>query len=72
MYNYPMNEKLEALKDQILALKLEIENARISGRIDDPNADPRLFEIGNLLTIMEVFYYKDYVEFVNQHFVYPE
>ena len=72
MYNYPMNEKLEALKDQILALKLEIENARISGRIDDPNADPRLQEIGNLLTIFDVFHHAEYVEFAYKHFVISE
>lgn len=67
-----MNEKLEALKIQILDLMREIELAGISGRIDDPNADPRLFEMGNLLTIFDVFYHKEYVEFAKEHFTYPE
>jgi hypothetical protein len=72
LYNYPMNEKLEALKTEILDLMKEIELAGISGSTDDPNGDPRLFRIGNLLTIFDTFYHKEYVEFAYEHFVIPE
>ena len=66
-----MNEKLEALKIQILDLMDEIKAAGISGSTDDPNADPRLQKIGNLLTIFDVFYHAEYVEFAKEHFEYP-
>ncbi len=62
----------EQLGQRILDLMAECNANGIEGKTDDPNADPRLFEIGNLLTLFETFYHKEYVEFAYKHFVIEE
>jgi hypothetical protein len=59
----------EELGNKILALMAECNAQGIEGNTADPNGDPRLFEIGNLLTLFETFYHKQYVEFAYKHFV---
>ncbi len=68
MYNYPMNEKAQALIDAILATKNELEAEHFNGSTEDENPDPRLIEMMNNLLILEVFYFQDYKTLVNTHF----
>jgi hypothetical protein len=62
----------EQLGQRILDLMAECNANGIEGNTADENADPRLQEIGNLLTMFDVFYHKDYVEFAHKHFVIGE
>ncbi len=69
MYNYAMNEKSLALQELILATKAELEAEHFTGSTEDENPDPRLTEMMNNLLILEVFYFQDYKNLVNTHFV---
>lgn len=69
MYNYPMNEKSIALQEKILATKAILEAENFTGSTEDENPDPRLTEMMNDLLILEVFYFQDYRNLVNTHFV---
>lgn len=59
----------EELGNKILALMAECNAEGIEGNTADENADPRLQEIGNLLTLFETFYHKEYVDFAYANFV---
>lgn len=59
----------EEIGQQILALMAECNANGIEGNTADENADERLQEIGNLLTLFEVFHFDEYVKFANEHFV---
>lgn len=59
----------EELGNKILSLMAECNAEGIEGNTADPNADERLQEIGNLLTLFEVFHFDEYVKFANEHFV---
>lgn len=62
----------EELGNKILALMAECNELGIEGNTADENADPRLQEIGNLLTMFDVFYHAEYVEFATKHFTFSE
>ena len=62
----------EELGNKILALMAECNELGIEGNTADENADPRLQEIGNLLTIFDVFHHAEYVAFATKHFTFSE
>ena len=59
----------EELGNKILSLMAELNAEGIEGNTTDEDADPRLQEIGSLLTLFEVFHFDEYVKFANEHFV---
>ena len=64
MYNSLMNE----LETELLSLKAELEAENFRGSSEDENPDPRMTRVGEILTILEVFFWNDYLRIVNTHF----
>jgi hypothetical protein len=60
-----MNE----LETELLSIKAELEAENFKGSSEDENPDPRLTRVGEILTILEVFYWNDYKRIVQTHFV---
>lgn len=57
------------IAQRILDLMAECNAEGIEGNTTDEDADPRLQEIGNLLTLFEVFHFDAYRDFVTANFI---
>lgn len=59
------------LETELLDLMASVDADKLNGTTDDPDGDPRLFRIGNILTILETFAWQDYKRIVIAHFNVP-
>jgi hypothetical protein len=62
-----MNE----LETELYDLMASVEADKVNGNTADENGDPRLFRIGNILTMLEVFHWEDYKRIVIAKFNVP-
>ena len=62
---------MSELEAELLSLKAELEAENFAGSSEDENPDPRMTRVGEILTILEVFYWNDYKRIVIEHFEVP-
>ena len=59
------------LEKELLSLKAELEAENFSGSTDDENADPRMVRVGEILSILEVFFWEDFKRIAIANFNVP-
>jgi hypothetical protein len=62
---------MDELEAELLFIKAQLEAENFNGSTEDENPDPRMTRVGEILTILEVFYWKDYKRIVIEHFDIP-
>ena len=73
LYNGSIKQRtlMNEIETEIRSLMAEVEAEEINGSTDDENGDPRLFRIGNLLSLLQVVDWEAYKRLVLDKFNVP-